>query len=197
MPVELNADPPATGDRPSSRGGRSWRAVRDVVVVLVAFAVAGAVCGLLWESLWDAPPGVAYKHEWYLKPEGLPDDFSGTGLYVLVALVGGLVVAAVVALALGRNELITMVAVLVGAALAAWVMYVVGHRLGPPDPRKLAETADDLAPLPSDLRVHGKAAFLAFPVGAVAGLALVYFLFTRRSAPSPDHPLPEMSATGR
>ena len=39
----------------------------------------------------------------------------------------------------------------VGAALAGFLMWRVGHALGPPDPRTVAATADDFDPIPSDL----------------------------------------------
>ena len=176
-------------------------AVRDLAVVVVAFLVAGALSGVLWKSLWHAPPGVAYHHRWYLQTEGLPRDFSGTGLFVVVSLAVGLVVAAVLALVVERDELVTGAGVLVGSALASWTMYVVGHRLGPPDPHALAAHAQDLDPIPSDLVIAGHgwtvhalgvhwhllpaSPFLAFPLGAVIGLSLVYFVFTRRGSNAP------------
>jgi hypothetical protein len=181
----------------------SRRTGLDFVVVVVALAAAGAFCGLVWESLWHAPQGLAFEKVWYLEPEGMPLDFSATGLYVLVAAIAGLLVSVVVALVMERDELVTLVGVLVGSAMAAWLMYAVGHRLGPPDPRVLAMSAADYDPLPSDLRIeaHGPtmsigalhltlptAPFLAFPLGAVLGLALVYFVFGRRGSNAPASP---------
>jgi hypothetical protein len=203
MPDELTAVMPGVVTEPSPRFRPSRRAVLDAVVVVVAFVAAGAICGLIWESLWQAPAGVALKHEWFLRRPG--EDFSGTGIYVLVALAAGLAVSVVVALTVERDELVTLVAALVGSALAAWVMYAVGHRLGPADPRMLAQTAKNWDPLPADLRVEGghhaiswladqswlpswlqvriripSAPFLAFPFGTAFGLIGVYFGFSRR-----------------
>ena len=181
----------------------SGRTGLDFLVVVVALAAAGAFCGLVWESLWHPPQGVAFEKAWYLQPEGLPLDFSATGLYVLVAVAAGLLVSIAVALVIERDELVTLVAVLLGSGLAAWLMYAVGHRLGPPDPRVLAMAAADYDPLPSDLRIdaHGPtmsigalhltlptSPFLAFPLGAVMGLALVYFVFGRRGSNAPSGP---------
>ena len=39
----------------------------------------------------DAGEGVVVQHEWYPSGDALRDDFSGTGLYVLVAAGAGLV----------------------------------------------------------------------------------------------------------
>ena len=94
-------------------------------------------------------------HEWLLGLAGLRAEFSATGVYVIVASVAGLLVGALCGLFLDRAELVTLVAVLVGAALAGWVMVQVGQALGPPDPRELAETARDGTRLPSDLRIVG------------------------------------------
>jgi hypothetical protein len=100
-----------------------------------------------------------------------------------VASVAGLLTGALCALFLDRSELVTLVAVLVGAVLAGWIMIQVGHLLGPPDPRQLAETAPDRTRLPSDLRIVGKiwpprsirdaSPYIAFPAGATLGLAVV------------------------
>jgi hypothetical protein len=183
-----------------SRLSPTRRAVLDFIVVVVAFAAAGSFCGLVWESLWPSPEGIVFEHQWYLQPDSLPLDFSATGLYVVVAVAAGLVLAAVIGLVVERDELVTTVAVLVGSALAAWLMYAVGHRLGPADPRPLALKAADYDPLPSDLRIeaHGAtmaigslhvtlptAPFLAFPLGAVVGLALIYFVFGHRGSNAP------------
>ena len=188
MSVELT---PVTIERRSwwtDHLGLGKRSLLDVVVVVVAFAAAGTICGLIWKSSWHAQPGVAFEHKWYLEPEGMPDDFSGTGIYVIVALIGGLVVATVLALVIEHDEIVTLGGVVVGSVLAAWLMYAVGHRLGPPDPRVLAASAQDYDPLPSDLRVHGPASFMAFPLGAAIGLGLVYFLFGRRGTNAPTRP---------
>lgn len=194
-----------------SRLSPTRRSVLDFLVVVVAFAAAGSFCGLVWESLWPSPEGIVFEHKWYLQPDSLPLDFSATGLYVVVAVAAGLVLAAVIGLVVERDELVTTVAVLVGSALAGWLMYAVGHRLGPADPRALALKAADYDPLPSDLRIdaHGPtlsfpwirdvnplhfqnvhltlptAPFLAFPLGAVVGLALIYFVFGHRGSNAP------------
>ena len=55
------------------------------------------------------PAGVSYEDQWFLEPAGPDFSFSGTGWYVVVALVAG----AVTAFALGwwwpRHELTSLV----------------------------------------------------------------------------------------
>jgi len=188
------------------------RGILDFTVVVVAFVVAGGLSGLLWKTLWHAPQGVAFEKKWYVQPEGLPHEFTATGIYVIVAVSAGLLVAVVMALLVERNELVTLAGVLAGSGLAAWSMYAVGHRLGPDNPRILAQGAVDYAPLPSDLRIAGHgptlsidslhlhfpgAPFLAFPLGAVVGLALIYFLLSRRGSNAMSQQASDFYSPGR
>jgi hypothetical protein len=67
-------------------------------------------------------------------------------------------------------------------------MVQVGHALGPPDPRELAEAARNGKRLPSDLRIVGKSPYVAFPAGAMLGLTVVLWGMTKRLAPAVDPP---------
>ena len=73
-----------------------------------------------------------------------------------------------------RSELVTLVAVIVGSALAAYLMLRVGTHLSPADPHELAKTAQDGDKLKGALRVRSWAPKGAFTFGALVGLALVY-----------------------
>lgn len=181
--------------RPAGPGRRA--VVGRVAVVLATFAVVGALAGVVWEWLWTPPLGIVYHGQWILEPAGPDYAFSGTGWYVVVALVAGLLTALVLGWVLVSGELTTLLAAVVGSVLAGWLMFTVGHTLGPPDPRPRAAAMDDLERLPSDLRVAVKdadpllpanqprgehaaysmtsSAFLSFPVGTGLGLALVWF----------------------
>jgi hypothetical protein len=164
--------------------------MRRVLLVVAAFAVVGALAGVGWEVLWDAPGGVVYKQRWFLDPSGPDVSFSGTALYVLLALPLGAVLGAGAAFLRGR-EALTLGTVLVGSVVAAWAMYAVGHAMGPPDPQVLAAAKPDYTRVPSDLVLAARGdstapyrstAFVAFPVGALAGLTLVFLTGVRRGA---------------
>lgn len=164
--------------------------MRRALLVVVAFAVVGALAGVGWEVLWDAPRGVVYQEQWFLDPSGPDVSFSGTALYVLLALPLGAVLGAAAAFLRGR-EAVTLGSVVVGSLVAGWVMYAVGHALGPPDPQVLAAAEPDFTKIPSDLVLAARGdsaspylstAFVAFPVGALAGLALVFLTGARRGA---------------
>ncbi len=177
MPDQLTAPSPA-----EAGAGREavLPMVRQALIIIVLMAVAGVVAGLVWEWLWTPPTGVVMDHRWLQDESGLRGDFSGTGTYVAVAAVVGLLVGAGIAVVFDRAELVTLFAVVVGSVLAAWVMYQVGLAVGPPDPGPLAATAEELTRLPGKLRVSGKSPFVAFPSGALVGLVVVFFGLSRR-----------------
>lgn len=185
-------DPPETSRRPLRR--HPWvPVVGQAVGVLVLFAVAGVGAGWLWQHLWDPPHGVVADHTWYTTESGLRADFAGTGLYVVIALGAGLVVGGVAAFVFDRSELVTLAAVTVGSVLAAWVMWKVGVHASAADPHVLAKTAPNGTKLAGNLHVSGSgrlsvhwheirvpAAYLAFPVGALSSLAVVFLGLTKR-----------------
>ena len=162
-----------TSSTPHSHASRWWL-LRDVALVVVGSALLGALCGALWELWWTPPSGLVLDHVWYPDVEGVRELFSGTGLYVAVALLGGVLLGAVCAWLFDRVELVTLAAVAAGSVLAAWVMFEVGTALAPPDPTAAASTADDYTELPGTLEVDGTGAFVAFPAGAMTGIAVVF-----------------------
>ncbi len=168
-------------------------AVVQAVIFVLVFAVSGALAGVVWEWLWDAPVGIVFRGDWFLEPAGPDFAFSGTGWYVVVALIAG----ALTVLALGwlcpRHEITSLVAMVVGSMLAGWVMFKVGHALGPQDPQLLAAGKVDLSTLPSDLLLVGaddhpglfrfdSSAFAAFPVGAMVTAIYVFLVVSGRGS---------------
>jgi hypothetical protein len=181
------------GTRSPFRSADGRAPVRRVLSVLALFVAGGAVAGVLWERLWHAPAGLVFEGRWYLEPAGPDFSFEGIALFVLIAFPLGLVLAVVAGVWRG-HETATVVAVLVGAGLAAMTMYAVGSALGPDDPQVLAAAAPDYTPLDGGLGLtapdHDRApwqstALLALPAGAMAGLVGTYLMgttgFTRRS----------------
>jgi uncharacterized membrane protein YeaQ/YmgE (transglycosylase-associated protein family) len=156
------------------------RALGQAVVVVLLVVLVGALAGLVWQWLWDPPRGVVMNHRWVQDEVGLRGDFAGTGTYVAVATVAGLLAGLGVALSSRRHELVTLVALVVGSLLAGWVMYRVGVALAPPSPDLLARTAREGARLPGTLRVSGASPFLALPAGSLLGLIVVFVGLSRR-----------------
>ena len=160
----------------------AWSPVARVLVVVLAFAAVGAAAGWAWEALWEPPSGVVYEGRWFLDTAGPEDSFSGAALYVVLGLPAGLLLGALAGLLPGR-EAVTLGAVVLGSLLAGWVMYAVGHALGPADPRVLAAAEPDYERVSAALVLAApgestspfrSTALAAFPIGSLAGLAIVY-----------------------
>jgi hypothetical protein len=147
------------------------------VAVVAAYAVAGLFGGWMWHELWQPADGVVFEHEWYADGEALRQEFSGTGLYALVAVGLGLLLGVVFAFVGGARPVLTVGLCLAGALLAGWLMREVGQWLGPPDPHFLARTADDGDQLPTALRVSGLPPLFAFAVGSLLALGAIFTLF--------------------
>ena len=172
--------------------GRVEAAVQAVVIVAV-FALSGASAGVVWERLWDAPDGVVFRDQWFLEPAGPDYAFAGTGWYVVVALVAGALTAVVLGWWWPRHEVTSVCAFVVGSMLAGWVMYKVGHALGPQDPQLLAAGEADFTAIPSDLTLGGvggqprlfrldSSAMTAFPIGAMLASIYVFLVSTGRGS---------------
>lgn len=161
------------------------RRVRRGLAIVATFLLGGVAAGAVWEWLWTPPGGVVYHRQFVLTVRGMPQEFSGTGTYVIVAAVTGVVLAAAIAWLCHGDELVTLAMVMVAAAAAGVVMALVGHALGPPDPAPLAAVKPQWTRLPDDLRVVGSSPWLALPAGAVVGVLVVFLADFWRTAESP------------
>lgn len=183
---------PGAGAGPEPEATARHGVLQRVLAVLVLFVAGGAAAGVLWERLWHAPSGLVYEGRWYLEPAGPDLSFEGIALFVVIAFPLGLLLAVLVGIWRG-HETATLVAVLIGACVAAAVMYAVGSTLGPDDPQALAAGQPDYTPLAGDLGLTApdrgrvpwhSTALIALPAGAMAGLVGTYLMgskgFVRR-----------------
>jgi hypothetical protein len=171
LPAELIVDRETAGDR-----GRS-RTVRQVALVLVTFAVAGVGAAFLWYWWWlPAPEGVAFDGRAYFEPD---QEFRSTGMFVAIAVPLGLVLSMVFTLLLSRDEVVTLVSVVLGACLATAVMLVVAHLLGPESAEQAARQADDLEKVEAGLRAQPGAPWLAMPLAAAVGSVSILLSFRK------------------
>ncbi|GAA1769546.1 hypothetical protein GCM10009795_014660 [Nocardioides hankookensis] len=174
------------------------RALVQLGLVVAGFAAVGALAGVVWQRVWTPTMGVAYDHQWTAADAlGLQHEFSGTGWFVAIGLVAGLVAGIAAALLATRMPLLTLAAVVVGSALATWLMLVVGTALGPADQDVVAATAADGTKIPMALAVTGRSPWIALPSGALIGVVLVFVgLPTRFREPEPEHTPAETGAAG-
>jgi hypothetical protein len=155
----------------------------DAAVVLGAFLAAGLVAGVLWPHLVH-PVHVTRTSAGIVTGElDLSHRIDNDGWYSVLAAVGGLVLGVVLSLWRRTNEVVTVLLVTAGAFLAAWVSAVVGRALGPDDPRKALAHAAVGATAPDRVTVSAHAAYLVWPIAAVAGAVLVLW---RPFAPRPS-----------
>ena len=159
------------------------------LLLLLLFAAAGIAGGYAWRHLWTPPTGVAREGQWIPTPveEGLQGAFSAVGWYVVVALTVGLLLGALTAFVLDRDEIVGVLVAVAGSALAAYLILTVGERLSPPDPDEVAAEATDGTEIPGDLELDGRTPLLSAPIGALTALSTVYLLTTRRRLDRPAH----------
>ena len=190
------------GDQPGERSGTP-AVVLQFVLAVVLLAAVGALGAVVWNWVWTPPVGVVSDHQWLAENEAsLRGQFSSTGWFVVVASVAGLLGGVLVSFFLDRVPLVTLLAVVVGSAVATWVMLQVGAALGPADPHHLALTAKEGTHLPGQLQVsHASpddvpgwlgftrhSPLIAFPTGALVGMTLVFLGLSARAriAADPD-----------
>jgi hypothetical protein len=195
MSDQLIAPAAAGPEAPRSLG--TWRVpLLQAVVIVVAFAVVGALCGLLWESVWTPAQGEVVKHVWYpfSWDRAQPTYFAGAAWYVVIGFAAGLVLGALSALLLDRAELVTLVAAVAGGLLAAYLMRVVGLHRAPGDPQSIAKTAADGTKLPSDLSAGSGWLVLGFPGGALTSVGVIFLTLAKRGGrpvPASEANLPD------
>ena len=142
----------------------------QLALAVLVLAVAGVVAGFVWEWVWAAPDGAVVDGAWVAQDESnLRGVFSGTGWYVVVGSAAGLLGGAGVALFLDRYPLVTLLGVVLGSLLGAFLMFRVGVALGPGDPLDASGKV-----VPGVLDVSGGSPFIAMPAGALVALALVF-----------------------
>lgn len=178
----------ATAPAPQRTG---WLPVLgQAAVIVVAFAVVGVLCGFLWEAAWNPAQGEVVKHVWYpfSWDRAQPAYFAGTGWYVVIGFLAGVVVGGLASWRLDRAELVTLAALVVGGLLAAYLIRVVGLHRGPGNPQHAARTEVDGTKLPSELKLSSWWLLSVVPGGALAALSVVYLTVPKRRPQALAHP---------
>lgn len=184
VPADPSADL-AGGSDPDPAAGTAGGPAADIAAVLGSYLVLGLVGGVLWWLLVD--PAMFTKVGGGGGSMGelqLAQRFAGDGWYAVIAAVGGLVAGVALTWWRMRDLLLTTVLLLVGAGIAAAVMAVTGHLLGPGDPDAALAAAAPGAHVPVPLTVHAKAGYLVWPIASLVG-ALVVLWSPPRDAEDP------------
>ena len=191
-------------DSGSTGAGAERRAIaKDVLVVLGAFLVAAVVVGAVWPHLVD-PVVVKRTDVGLLTDEvALADRFDNVGWYTLLAAGFGVVLGAVLVAWRRTNEVVTLVAVVAGAFLAAWLSARLGTWWGPPDPNLVLAHAKVGTTAPDQVVLDASAAYLVWPVAALVGAAAVLWSTPSQRKPRdqadqpPDQPAAERAEEPR
>jgi hypothetical protein len=164
------------------------RLLTDAAVVVGVLLVLGVVAGLVWPSLGHPVELVRTASGVSGDEVQLGRQFDDEGWYVVLAAVFGGVAG--LGLTLWRDRrgstdrsgdpIVTVLLLLVGSCLAAWVMKEVGTALGPPPVEDVLAHAKVGATAPGPLEVRTKAAYLVWPIATLVGAAVV--LWTRQGS---------------
>jgi hypothetical protein len=151
-------------------------------VVLGTLVVLGLVCGVLWSLVASPAEFTKLSNGGAMGEDQLSRQFGVVGWYVVIGALAGLAAGLLLAWWRSRDPLLTSVLLVVGTVLAAVVMAVVGHLLGPGDPRAALRAAKVGAHVPQRLDIglrpvrplgpylrETAAVYLSWPVGALAG----------------------------
>lgn len=156
--------PTLEGDDRMSTFGTRW--IVGVVATAVAVGLAGAVAWATW-----ADPGtwVVVEGGLTMNEPGSRGQFGTVVTFVLVGLIAGLLlglIAVVTSPRLGWTMTLIVGLLAVVASLIAWRLGVV---IGPPDPTAVRDLSIGDS-VPAELVVDTWVAFLAWPIGAMAGV---------------------------
>lgn len=156
-------------DPPTDRGA----VARDAVVVLATFLVASVVVGLVWPRVVE--PVTVTRSDFGLQTGevGLAYRFDHDAWYSLLGGGAALFLGAVLTLWRRTHETVTLVAVVLGALLAAWVSSMVGTATGPEAAEVVLADAEMGTSAPDQVVVTADAAYLAWPLAAVLGAVVV------------------------
>ena len=106
------------------------RAWLRAALVLGLFALTGAGLGVVWEHVWQPSQGLVVRREWFVvdsefryDPAGLRNQFSGTGLFVVI---GGVLAIGVLFFLIG--SIIKLLWFVVGLLVPIILLYI-GYRL--------------------------------------------------------------------
>ncbi|MGZ4500422.1 MAG: hypothetical protein ACXVXD_08290, partial [Nocardioidaceae bacterium] len=147
--------------------------VADILVVLGVFVALGFVCAVLWWLLVDPAEFTKLKSGGSMNELELAKRFNSDAWYAVIAAVAGLTAGILLTWWRSRDHVLTTLLLFVGSGVAAAVMALVGHAIGPADPNTVLATAAIGAKVPVALSVTSRATYLVWPIAALAGSLVV------------------------
>lgn len=153
----------------------------DAAVIVPAMAIVGAAAGGVWSLLVTPPAQVRFEDGIGQDEVALSQVFPVDGWFVVCALVAAILAALLLGGLRKRDPLATLLLVVAGSVLAAYVMREVGPLLGPDDPAALLESAPVGTRADAPWELSSDVALLAWPVAALTGMLII--LLSRADEP--------------
>ncbi|HET6563264.1 MAG TPA: hypothetical protein VFG72_15425 [Marmoricola sp.] len=169
-----------TPDSPADPPVATAAVVRDVLVVLAAFLVAAVAVGLVWPQLVEPVTVTRTEAGLSTGEVALSHQFDQDAWYSLLGGGTALVLGVLLTLWRRTREIATLVVVVLGALLAAWVSSVIGTAVGPEPAEVVLADAEVGTTAPEHVEVTADSAYLAWPLGAVLGSVVVLWAPSRR-----------------
>jgi hypothetical protein len=155
----------------------------DALIVALWFAVAGTVGAWVWSQVTTLPKVAKAGGNATLTPDELVKQVGVDGWFFVIAMVGGLLSGIVLLAWRRRDPLLMVVAVVLGGALASWLMTRVGLALGPEKELVALRGKPNGDVVSTQLRLHATGVVWIWSMGAALGaLAYIWVL----GKPEPD-----------
>jgi hypothetical protein len=144
----------------------------DAVIVVVWFAVAGAIGGVVWWQVTTLPRITRAGDSASQAPDQLVNQVGIDGWFFVVALVGGLLSGIVLLAWRSRDPLLMVFLVALGGGLAAWVTVRTGLALGPAPELAALRDLTEGDEVSMQLKLHAPGIAWVWPIAALMGALL-------------------------
>ena len=160
----------------------------DVAVVLGCFLLAGLVAGLVWPLLVSPVEVVRTEAGLSTAEVALSERFDNDAWFMVLAVALGAPLGLLMTAWRRADEIVTVVAVVVGASLASWMTGAIGRSVGPEDPAVALSDAPVGATAEGMVSVAAQGAYFVWPLAALAGALLVLWGGDREHPTGTTHP---------
>ena len=162
----------------------SGRVARDVAVVVLVHLAVACLIGLLLPYVADLSQATRTADGVISSEVEVAKQFNDDGWLIVLSGAAGLVLGLVLQLWRGTNEVVTLVAIVVSAALGAMLAGWIATATGPADPVTVLADAEVGATAPMQVAIDSRVAFVVWPLTAVvAALTALLAPVTSRDAP--------------
>ncbi len=148
---------------------------RRLFPLLIALAAAGVPAAFLWAWLAEPAKWVVSGNQLYLTESNANGQFNVVAVFVLIGVLVSFVFGVLIERLARPHRWPTAVSVALMAVVAALICWQLGMLLGPPAPGSVSglQSGDKVE---AQLVVDAVSAFLAWPLGAVLGFTLSFYL---------------------